>query len=206
MRIGAFLHQSFIDWDGRAAAVVFLRGCNFRCRYCHNPSLVIPELMAPEEDVPYENVMDFLRSRSEWLDGVVITGGEPTIHKELPEFLREIKGLGLAVKLDTNGTNPYMVEELIRDRLVDCIAMDVKTIPSVAFYEEISGNILPLHIWLIKRTVEVLQASSMEVCFRMTVIPGIHTEEIISRVRKLLEPKTLSLQEFRNSVTVNDYL
>ena len=206
MKIGAFLHQSFIDWDGRAAAVIFLKGCNFRCRYCHNPSLVIPELIAAEKDVPEDEVMEYLKSRSKWLDGVVITGGEPTIHSCMPEFIRGIKKLGLGVKLDTNGTNPYMVEELVRAGLVDCIAMDVKTVPSVAFYKEISGNILPLHIWLIKRTLEMLKTSPLEVDFRMTVIPGVHTEEIIRQVQKLLEPKTLILQEFRNSITVNDYL
>jgi pyruvate formate lyase activating enzyme len=98
MKIGGFEKQSFIDWEGRMAAVIFTKGCNFRCGYCHNPELVYPELMQQSNDISEDYVFDFLLSRQNWLDGVVITGGEPTLQRDLQDFIKKIKKTGYAIK------------------------------------------------------------------------------------------------------------
>ena len=113
IRIGGLVKQSFVDWDGVLSAVVFTKGCNFRCSYCHNPALVVPALMRERPDVAESEVFDYLARRRGWLDGVVVTGGEPTLHAGLPAFLERVKALGYRVKLDTNGTNPEMLRQLI---------------------------------------------------------------------------------------------
>ncbi|MDI6813294.1 MAG: anaerobic ribonucleoside-triphosphate reductase activating protein [Desulfitobacteriaceae bacterium] len=115
MIIGGFTKLSTIDWPGKLAAVIFTRGCNFRCPWCHNKSLVWPELYGPE--IPGPEVLAYLEKRKSYLDGVVVTGGEPTIQKDLPAFLKKIKNIGLKVKLDTNGSNPNMLEYLLQEGL-----------------------------------------------------------------------------------------
>lgn len=126
IRIGGLVKQSFVDWDGVLSAVVFTKGCNFRCSYCHNPALVVPALMRERPDVAESEVFDYLARRRGWLDGVVVTGGEPTLHAGLPAFLERVKALGYRVKLDTNGTNPEMLRQLIASGAVDFVAMDIK--------------------------------------------------------------------------------
>src|SRR5690606_17068862 len=126
------------DWDGKLCAVVFTRGCNFRCGYCHNPSLVLPELFSPIDDISESELFSYLNSRRNWLDGVVITGGEPTLHLDLKDFIQKIRQLGFAVKLDTNGTNPRLLQELIQDKLIDLVAMDVKSILNQSEYEKVT--------------------------------------------------------------------
>lgn len=117
MKIGGFIKQSLIDYPGKIAAVVFTQGCNFRCGYCHNPQLVLPELFLEQPELVPLNIISYLKEHKNWLDGVVVTGGEPTIHKDLPLFLKEIKGLGYSIKLDTNGSNPYMLERIVKEKL-----------------------------------------------------------------------------------------
>lgn len=134
MRIGGIEKQSFIDWEGKVTAVVFTRGCNFRCGYSHNPSLVLPHLLANETDIPENQLFDYLKTRREWLDGVVATGGEPTIHADLESFLEAIKNLGYLIKLDTNGSNPMVLKKLLARKLVDFVAMDVKTVADSTLY------------------------------------------------------------------------
>ncbi|MFR7708434.1 MAG: anaerobic ribonucleoside-triphosphate reductase activating protein [Alistipes inops] len=119
IRIGGLVKQSLVDWDGVLSAVVFTKGCNFRCGYCHNPALVVPALMRERPDVAESEVFDYLARRRGWLDGVVVTGGEPTLHAGLPAFLERVKALGYRVKLDTNGTNPEMLRQLIASGAVD---------------------------------------------------------------------------------------
>jgi pyruvate formate lyase activating enzyme len=134
MKIAGLIKQSYIDYPGKMAAVVFTQGCNFRCGYCHNPSLVLPRLFHHNKLVAVSDVLIHLENRKDWLDGVVITGGEPTIHGDLPDFLRQIKSLGYLVKLDTNGSNPLMLEKVIKENLVDFIAMDIKTLLQEELY------------------------------------------------------------------------
>lgn len=128
MRIGGFTKQSFIDWEGKTTAVIFTKGCNFRCEYCHNPELVYPKLMEQSEDILETEIFDFLSTRKNWLDGVVITGGEPTLQKDLKELIVKIKKMDFAVKLDTNGFFSKILKELLKSNLIDYVAMDIKTI------------------------------------------------------------------------------
>ena len=129
MVIGGLQKSSLSDFPGRISAIVFTRGCSFRCPYCHNPELVDPSRYAAE--IPMDELNDFFLGRKGKLAGVVVTGGEPTMHQDLPAFLGGLKGMGYAVKLDTNGTNPRMLKRLMSEKLVDFIAMDIKA-PLVA--------------------------------------------------------------------------
>lgn len=124
MVIGGLQKLSLSDYPGRISAIVFTRGCGFRCRYCHNPELVDPDLYV--SPLAEDSVFSFLRSRLGLLDGVVVSGGEPTFHDDLPAFLARIKAMGFALKLDTNGSNPVMLRVLLEQRLVDFVALDVK--------------------------------------------------------------------------------
>lgn len=124
MIIAGLQRSSLIDYPAELSAVIFTQGCSFRCVYCHNPELVNPKLFG--KPLTEEEIFNFLEKRKKQLDAVVITGGEPTIHNDLPDFIRKIKKMGYKVKLDTNGSNPEMLELLIKEKLVDYIAMDIK--------------------------------------------------------------------------------
>jgi pyruvate formate lyase activating enzyme len=160
--IGGFQKFSLADFPGKISAIVFTRGCNFRCPYCHNPELVDPARYAPQ--IPQEEVLRFLGSRRGQLQGVVLTGGEPTLHDDLPSFLSEVRALGFAAKLDTNGTNPDLLQRLIRDSLVDYIAMDVKA-PLTA-YPRIAGA--SVRVEDIERSVRLVIQSGLPHEFRTT--------------------------------------
>ena len=125
MRIGGLQKLTLLDYPGKVACTVFLSGCNLRCPYCHNPGLVLPE-QSERSEIPEAEVLSFLERRKGKLDGVCITGGEPTLQPELPEFLEKLRRLGYAVKLDTNGTNPAMLKALLQERVLDYVAMDIK--------------------------------------------------------------------------------
>ena len=124
MHICGFEKMSLVDYDGLVAATVFTGGCNFRCGFCHNSALVLSHQDIPAIDT--EEVLSYLKKRKGVLDGVCVSGGEPTLQKDLPEFLSSLKELGYKVKLDTNGTNPSLIKKLFSDKLVDYFAMDIK--------------------------------------------------------------------------------
>ncbi len=136
MVIGGLQRFSLIDFPGRISAIVFTQGCNLRCRYCHNPELVDPASYC--DSLSEREVLRFLQSRTGRVQGLVITGGEPTIHPDLPRFCREVRALGYQIKLDTNGTNPDLLESMIADGLVDYLAVDVKGPPSA--FARIAGR------------------------------------------------------------------
>jgi len=165
-RIVGFNRTSLLDWDGRVSALIYLPGCNFRCPFCHNRQLVL----APEEyeEIPFDFIESFVRENSEFLDGIVVTGGEPTIHKDLPELIRRIKGLGMRVKLDTNGSNPEMLEDLIRAGLIDCVAMDLKA-PLDQRYDDLAG--VHVDVEKLKRSIKAIMESGIEYEFRTTMVP-----------------------------------
>ena len=208
MRIGGFVKNSLVDWEGKVAAVIFTKGCNFRCGYCHNPSLVLPELIDRTEDIDEKEVLDFLAEKNNWLDGVVVTGGEPTIHRDLPEFLEEIKSLGYSLKLDTNGTNPSMLQKIIKNKLADYIAMDVKTLPEKSLYAKITGiQVTADIIEKIMTSILLLNNSAIEVEFRTTIIPGIHDEAAVNLIRTLLgKNKKYRTNQYRDGSTIETYL
>lgn len=178
MNIGGFQPFSLSDFPGHVAAIVFTQGCNFRCPYCHNPSLLPTAppggLLAPENDV-----MGYLHNRAGQLDGVVVTGGEPTIQPDLPNFLRRVKALGLATKLDTNGSRPEMLRRLITDGLVDFVAMDIKA--PFEKYRDLAG--VAVDVDAIKRSMEILAAEGIAHVFRTTVIESLLSRNDVETVR-----------------------
>ena len=206
MRIASLQKQSFIDWEGKTAAVIFTKGCIFRCGYCHNSSLVLPHLLDRTPDLSEKEIMGYLLSRKNWLDGVVITGGEPTIQPDLPTFMAAVKEAGFAIKLDTNGTNPDMLNELIKNKLTDYIAMDIKTVLEEDKYSEIIGVQAGNLINRVAASVELLRKGAVNYQLRTTLIPTMHTPEIKNRLVKEFKSDNYVLQEFRSGVTIETEL
>ncbi len=191
MRIGGFQKFSLIDYPKKVAAVIFTQGCDFRCPFCHNPDLVLPEKFSPPIDE--EEVLKFLLKRQGQLTGVVVTGGEPTIQNDLAEFLKKIKSFGYSIKLDTNGNNPKTLEDLFRQNLVNYIAMDVKT--SFDLYEQAAG--VGIDIENIKKSIDLIMGSGVEYHFRTTVVHKFISDNELQKIGKALNgAKKYFLQEF----------
>jgi len=180
-KIGGLIKFSLIDYEGKMAAVIFAQGCPFRCHYCHNASLVFPKLFTPPIDE--EEIFSFLSSRIGQLEGVVITGGEPTMQDGLYSFIQRIKNLGFNIKLDTNGSNPDILKKLLEDNLLDFVAMDLKA--PLAKYEETCG--VHVDISLIQKSIALLLASSIKYEFRTTLVPLLHKEEDVESMAKVIE-------------------
>lgn len=180
MRIGGLQKFSLIDYPKKVAAVIFTQGCNFRCPFCHNPDLVLPEQY--NNPISEEEVLAFLEKRKGQLTGVVITGGEPTIHKDLGDFLRKIKSLGYAIKLDTNGSDPESLEALVDGGLVDYIAMDIKT--SLPRYSEACG--VDVDIQNIKKSISFIINSGVDYHFRTTLVSKYISSKDLEEISKTL--------------------
>ena len=175
IEIKGFLETSFVDWPGKVCSVLFLPYCNFRCPYCHNHPLVLyPERY---RSIPFETILRRLRSFEGWIDGVCLTGGEPTFHAGLFHLVQEIKRHGFLVKLDTNGSNPQMLENLIEARAIDFISMDVKAPLDPFRYRRSIGR--PIDLDLILKSIEILKKGGVEYQFRMTVVPELHPKDDI---------------------------
>ncbi|MDI7252515.1 MAG: anaerobic ribonucleoside-triphosphate reductase activating protein [Actinomycetota bacterium] len=196
--IRGVLPSSMIDWPGKICAVVFLAGCNFRCPYCHNPELV--EEAGGKEAVAWEDLAAYLEDRAGWIDGVCITGGEPTIHADLPALCRRLKALGLEVKLDTNGSRPRVLYRLLEEELVDCVAMDLKT--SLDRYPALAGR--PLDVQAISESAGIIVSWGGEHEFRCTVVPGwVGYAELEELARMVQGARRLVLQQFRPEHTLD---
>ena len=196
MIIKGFAKLTLLDYPGRVACTVFTGGCNFRCPFCHNASLAV---RAGEVDtIPEEEVFELLRKRRGVLDGVCITGGEPLMHGEaLEDFIRRVKELGFAVKLDTNGSYPERLEDLLEKGLVDKVAMDIKN--STERYGETAG-IENFDISPILRSIEILKNSRVDYEFRTTVVDELHSTQDIENIGKLISgAKAYYLQSFVDS-------
>ena len=193
---------SLLDYPGLVACTVFTAGCNLRCPFCHNAGLVLPELLAREAQAPQGRmepgeVLDFLKKRQGVLDGVCVSGGEPTLHRELPDFLRRVKDLGYRVKLDTNGGFPEVLRQLVEERLVDKVAMDVKNGPSR--YAETAG-VPGLEVSAFEESKDFLLGGTLEYEFRTTVVMGLHTEQsLLEAAQWIRGAKAWYLQQFRDS-------
>lgn len=207
MRIGGLIKQSLIDWEGRLVAVVFTKGCNFRCGYCHNPLLVIPSLVDSSPDLPPAEVLAYLNSRRHWLDGVVVSGGEPTLQPDLVPFLRAVKQLGLEVKLDTNGTHPEVLTELFWEKLVNFVALDVKHYVTRADYARVTTTVTEAQITAVRQTIALLrQHPEVEYQLRTTLIPGVHPADTAEHLSAQFAPQPIRFQRFRTGTLVGDYL
>lgn len=195
LEIKKFLPLSCVDWDGKVSAVAFLPHCNFRCPFCYNTDLVLNSESLKTE--PFEEIKRQLGKSKGWLDGVVITGGEPTLNDELPSFCGKIKELGLEVKLDTNGTNPDMLQRLTEEKLVDYVALDVKAPLNSISYSRAAGVDAGVFIAKVEKTVQFLLETFEEYEFRTTLVPTIHNEEDLKQICNKIEGcKKYVLQKF----------
>jgi len=200
MTIGGLQKVTLIDFPGRIAATVFLCGCNFRCPWCYTRELVLPKMVKLQPKIPEKDFFSFLKTRQGLLTGIVICGGEPTIHKDLPDFTKKIKKMGYFVKLDTNGSNPKMLKKMIDDNLLDYIAMDVKA-PKEKYTEAVGATV---KVTDIEKSIKLLKESKVDYEFRTTVVPTIHTKEDIVKIAKWLSSaKRYYLQNFRPEKTID---
>lgn len=195
MRISGLQKMTLLDFPGLVACTVFLPGCNLRCPFCHNASLVLPERMT-EPAMSQEELLAFLESRTGKLDGVCITGGEPTMHKDLPILLRQIKDMGFRVKLDTNGTRPQVLRQLLAQGLPDYIAMDIKNSPDR--YRETCGGVEVLP--QVRESAALIMESGIDYEFRTTVASPLHSPGELAEIGRWLQgAKAYFIQKFVDS-------
>ncbi|MDO8639682.1 MAG: anaerobic ribonucleoside-triphosphate reductase activating protein [bacterium] len=204
LQIGGIQKTTLIDYPGRVAATIFLCGCNFRCPFCYSSELVLQKKIILQPKISEKELFGFLKKRKRLLEGVVICGGEPTINKELPDFVKKIKDFGFLVKLDTNGSNPGMLKKLIDLKMIDYVAMDIKA-PFGKKYKQATGAKINLND--IKKSVGIIKGSGIDYEFRSTIVPGIHTKEDIIQIAKDIGPaRKFFLQNFRPEKTINSDL
>ena len=195
MQIHGFAKLTLLDYPGRIAATVFTGGCNFRCPFCHNAVLVLDPNAQPL--IPEDEVLRELESRKNKLEGICITGGEPTLNRDLPEFIEKVRALGLLVKLDSNGTAPDMIADLIGRELVDYIAMDIKSSPEG--YSKAVG-LKEMSMDDIFRSVDLIMQSGIDYEFRTTVVDGIHTADDFKKTGIWIKgAKAYYLQQYKDS-------
>ncbi|MFH1566183.1 MAG: anaerobic ribonucleoside-triphosphate reductase activating protein [bacterium] len=200
IKIGGLQKTTLIDFPGCVAATVFLSGCNFRCPFCYSSELVLPEKIKNHPLLSEGYFFDFLKERKGLLEGIVICGGEPTTNKDLPEFLKKIKDMGFLIKLDTNGSNPEMLEILIEKKLVDYVAMDIKA-SKEKYVETVKGKV---KLKDIEKSINILKEGNIDYEFRTTVVPGIHNKEDIIKIVEWIKPaKRYFLQNFRGEKTID---
>ena len=195
MFVSGFQKLTLLDYPGRVACTVFTGGCNFRCPFCHNAPLVLPERLS--EDITADEVLAFLKKRKGVLDGVAVTGGEPLLHPELDGFLSEIRELGFKIKLDTNGSSPEHLVRLIEAGLVDRVAMDIKNSPEL--YGKTIG-IPNYDLAKVEASRDYLLSGTLDYEFRTTVVKGLHTREsLIDAAKWIAGAKEYYLQQFKDS-------
>lgn len=194
MLIKGFQKTTLLDYPSKVAATVFTGGCNFRCPFCHNASLVTH--IDPENDISEAELLDYLKKRKGILDGICITGGEPTLQSDLADFCKKVKEIGLLIKLDTNGTRPDLLKSLIDGGLIDYVAMDIKN--SKEAYALTCGiSEFPQGV---EKSVEILMNANIPYEFRTTVVKEFHTKESIEALCKWIKgAKKYYLQSFTDS-------
>lgn len=199
MNIGGYIKSSLIDFPGTISCVVFTQGCNFHCPYCHNPDLV-PMNRRKDELVSSESIFSFLERRKGLLDGVVITGGEPTLQKGLVDFLRRVKAMDFRVKLDTNGSRPQVLRVLFAENLVDYVAMDVKTSPDLyapVLWDRVAPEVL-------KESIGIIMGSSIPYEFRTTCVRPFTDERTIAEIVSCIKgAERYVLQPFKANRTLD---
>lgn len=188
MEIHNYVKTSLIDYPGKLACVVFTQGCMWNCWFCQNAEL----LPLQKGQVSEQEVLNFLKTRVNQLDAVVVCGGEPTMQKDLPKFIKQIKDLGFLVKLDTNGTNPIVVKELLDKKLLDYVAMDIKTIPSK--YDDVAKTKVNLNA--LKQTIDLLINSNIDYEFRTTAIPTILKQDFLEIAKSIRGAKHYYIQHY----------
>ncbi len=198
MQIHGLNKTTLLDYPGHVAATIFLGSCNFRCPFCHNKDLVLHPSSQPV--LSYHEVLQFLKKRHGILTGVCITGGEPTLHADLPKLIKDIKDIGYLIKLDTNGSNPLMIQSLYLQKLIDFVAMDIKTSP--LDYATVT-DVPSVNMDAIYESVDYLMHSGIDYEFRTTVVKEFHNAETFYQIANWISGcKSYYLQNFKNSDTV----
>lgn len=196
--IGGLQKSSLIDYPECLSAIIFTQGCNFRCPYCHNPELILERKCALTST---RSVLNFLQKRVGKLDGIVITGGEPTLQKHLPEFIKQVKDMGFKVKLDTNGTNPDMLKRLINEKLIDYVAMDIKA--PIEKYSQITCT--KVNTKDVLKSIEILKSSNIAYEFRTTVVKSQLFPEDFEQIAQMIEGcEKYYLQRFVPTKTLDE--
>lgn len=190
MKISGFVKNSFVDYPGKISAVLFTRGCNMDCIYCQNRHLLNDDSMT----INSEDIYAFLEKRKNLIDAIVITGGEPTIQKDLISFIQRLKQFNLLIKLDTNGTNPEIIKYLLENNLVDYIAMDIKSTEKK--YSQVCRSKIDIN--KIKQSIELLKNSRICYEFRTTCYPSITSEDILNIASGIKGSEMYVLQKYRN--------
>lgn len=199
MIIGGLQKLTLLDFPGYVACTIFTVGCNMHCPFCQNAGLVLPERINKTSIIETAEVFDFLKKRKRLLQGVCITGGEPTLQSDLPQFIHQIRNLGYKVKLDTNGTNPDMLTNLLHDHMLDYIAMDIKADPSS--YSILSGCSIDINI--IRKSIDIIKNAGIDYEFRTTVTAEGHSMNTFINIGKMINhAKNYSLQYYEASENV----
>ena len=196
MKIYGMEKLSLVDFDGKITCTIFTGGCNFACPFCHNSSLVLNASL--NQELPFSEVLDYLTLRRKMVDAVCITGGEPTLYNDLKDYFKIFKDMGFITKLDTNGTNPGMLKELIEEGLVDYVAMDVKN--SYTNYFKTIGKDDPKLLDKVKESINYLLEDHVDYEFRTTIVNELHQETDFIEIAKMLKgAKRYYLQKFKDS-------
>jgi len=207
MIIGGLEKLTLLDYPDHLATIIFTQGCNFRCHFCYNPMLVLPHKGEDEKykkekgfsPLSTKDLFLFLEKRFGRLEGVVISGGEPTLYPDLPSFIRKIKKIGYLVKLDTNGTNPTVLQGLINDKLIDYIAMDIKA--PLEKYERVTN--VKMNCQNLQKSVKIIMSSGLPYEFRTTVVPGLLAKADFKKMGKLIKgADKWYLQKFKSDTNL----
>ena len=202
MKIAGLIKTTLLDWDGMVACTVYLAGCNLRCPYCHNKAIVINA--DGVEEIGESSVFDYIKNNSDFIDGVVVSGGEPLMNRDLGDFLKKIKALNVKVKIDTNGLFPEMLDDVIGAGLADMVAMDLKSSLNDR-YNAVAGA--DTDIDAIKRSIRIIIDSGIDHEFRTTAVPVYVKEKDIENICKNIKgAKKYRIHQFRNRTTIDDSL
>ncbi|MFH1536504.1 MAG: anaerobic ribonucleoside-triphosphate reductase activating protein [Patescibacteria group bacterium] len=198
MIISGLQKTTLIDYPEKIAAVIFTRGCNFKCPFCHNPELVNPEKFFPE--IKEQEILDFLEKRKKVLDAVVITGGEPLIYNDIEDFIIKVRSLGYLIKLDTNGTNPELLEELLDKKLIDYVATDIKN--CLEKYNITTNT--DVNLDNIKKSINIIMEKAPDYEFRTTVMPKLFELSDFKEIGELIKgARKYYIQQFRPLKTLD---
>ncbi|MDR2865786.1 MAG: anaerobic ribonucleoside-triphosphate reductase activating protein [Methanomassiliicoccaceae archaeon] len=202
MKIAGFIKTTLLDWDGLVACTVYLAGCNFRCPYCHNAEIVVNADAA--ERVDEDAVIAYIEEHSDFIDGVVVSGGEPLMNKDIGRFLKRLRSVGVKVKVDTNGMFPDMLDDLIGAGLIDMVAMDIKSSLNER-YDMAAGSDTDLS--KIRKSIDIVMNSGVDHEFRTTAVPVFVKEDDIRNIcENIRGAKRYRIHQFRNKVTIDDSL
>jgi len=206
MKIIGIQKQTLLDYPGKISATLFTPGCNFRCPFCHNFQIVLPDDNTKISN--FAKIRNFFVERKNFLDAVTITGGEPTLHPNLPEVIKDLKGMGYLVKLDTNGTNPSMLMKLLNSGMLDYVAMDIKTSLDFDKYNKAVGNVLTNEMFEnIKKSISIIMDSGIDYEFRTTVVPTlVDLDDILNITSYIKGAKNYALQKFESENANTDEL